>query len=164
MSYPIKRVTKYALSFLIVVLSHTVIAADISTDDNAGVEKQAISRLITTLNEDWNRGDMAAYLNAYWQDERFILVSGNNVRTGWKTMSDLFYKAYPNPVKMGKFYVKSLSIKMLTPNLALASGRWEHQFVDERVEGAFTHIVQLFDQQGWKIIHEHTSRAQNNKE
>jgi hypothetical protein len=61
---------------------------------------------------------------------------------------------------MGEFATTNVTVRVAAPKLAIARGNFEHIFADETVLGNFTQVWQKFDEEGWKIVHEHTARAQ----
>jgi len=115
--------------------------------------------MLEKLQADWNGGDMDAYLDAYWNSADFSLMFGSTGVRGWQAVHDLFTTSWMTEEAMGDFAVLELDIRFSGPDMAIASGGFEHQFPDEKIVGAFTHVLRRFDDTGWKIVHEHTSRG-----
>jgi len=118
----------------------------------------SVQAVIKTMQEDWNGGDMQAYLDAYWDDDSLALVFGNQVVTGKREMTHMFTTAWPDEERMGDFKTGNVNAVFVTPDLAIVSGTFEHQFTDELIVGAFSQVLKRVDSGEWKIIHEHTSR------
>lgn len=119
-----------------------------------------IRAIIDQLQIDWNGGDMDAYLGAYWNSDEFSLMFGSTGIRGWQAVHDLFNGNWKTEEAMGDFVIQDLEIRFSGPDMAIASGRFEHQFPDEKIIGGFTHVLRRFDGEGWRIIHEHTSRGE----
>jgi limonene-1,2-epoxide hydrolase len=128
--------------------------------DEAGDPADEVLAVIEKMQEDWNRADMAGYLDAYRKDGNLTLSYGDNVIRGWQVLSDLFNEAYPNEEKMGKFRVSGMSVAFPASDMAVVTGQFEHQFTEENIIGAFSHVLQRSGESRWEIIHEHTSRGQ----
>jgi len=121
--------------------------------------EEEIRALTAQMQTDWNGGDMAAYLDAYWKDDRLSLLFGGSAVRGWQALSDLFSGSWTTEEQMGDFRVNEMEVRFPQPNIAIASGGFEHQFPAEKITGAFTHVWRHFDDGRWLIVHEHTSRA-----
>ena len=118
-----------------------------------------ILALTKKLSTDWNKGDMTAYLGRYLQDDGMALVFGNQVVAGFDGMQQMFTSTWSTEEAMGDFETSGVDVRLIAPGLAIANGQFEHQFTDEKVIGAFSHVWQKAEDGQWKIIHEHTSRA-----
>jgi ketosteroid isomerase-like protein len=114
---------------------------------------------LAKLEQDWNRGDMEAYLAAHLQDPELTVVAGNTLLRGWDAFAARYRTAWPDPRAMGTFHVGAYRLQALAPGLVLASGVFEHRFPVLHVDGAFTHIYRKISPGVWKIAHEHTSRG-----
>jgi limonene-1,2-epoxide hydrolase len=118
-----------------------------------------IRALIEKLETDWNSGDMSAYLDAYWNSEELSLLFQDKSIRGWQALSELFTGTWTTEEEMGDFRTLAVAIRFPAPDMAIASGGFEHQFPEEKVVGAFTHVLRRSDDGGWLIVHEHTSRG-----
>jgi len=118
-----------------------------------------IRALTEKLQTDWNGGDMSAYLNAYLNSEELSLLYGGQAVRGWQALSDLFSSSWTTEVQMGDFKVNSVAVRFPHPDMAIASGSFEHQFPAQKIVGAFSHVWRRSDDGRWLIVHEHTSRA-----
>ncbi|NNE35640.1 MAG: SgcJ/EcaC family oxidoreductase [Rhodothermales bacterium] len=140
----------------------SLLSALVAEDNTVASETEGavaeIQDLVTKLQEDWNGGDMQAYLDAYWDDEGMALVFSDRVVLGKDAMTEMFTSTWPNEAKMGDFATEDVNVIVLNPDLAIAKGRFQHQFTDSLIVGAFSHILVRGDDGQWKIVHEHTSR------
>ncbi len=120
---------------------------------------ERILALTKQLSEDWNRGDMTAYLDRYVQDEAMAIVFSNQVVAGFEGMQRMFTSTWSTEEQMGDFETSGVNVRLIGPGLAMANGQFEHQFTDEKVIGAFSHVWRQGADGDWKILHEHTSRG-----
>jgi hypothetical protein len=122
-------------------------------------DTQLTGALLQRLAADWNRGDMDAYLAHYWRDPDLRVVSGNSVIAGWEALASAYRGAYPDAHEMGRFSVDDFGVIACPGGTLLCCGRFRHQFPALLVDGAFTHALREVPGQGWRIVHEHTSRG-----
>jgi limonene-1,2-epoxide hydrolase len=128
-----------------------------ATHDSRGDGSEELLAFLKKLREDWNGGDMQAYLDAYWDDESMVLVSNGRVIVGKQAMTDLFTSTWPSVEKMGTFTTENEHVALLSHDEAIISGEFTHVFPHLTVDAAFTHVMKRIDGQ-WKIVNEHTSR------
>lgn len=126
----------------------------------AGTEADAVETVVRGLQTDWNRADMSAYLAAYRQDEDLRLVFGGGSLKGWDSVNSVFREEYPDEDRMGKFTIDALEVRLLSPEVAIANGTFEHVFPHQTVRGAFSHVLQKHGDGRWVIEHEHVSRGE----
>lgn len=116
-----------------------------------------ILALTAKLAQDWNGGDMAAYLAAYRSGPDTSLLFGDRSLRGWQEIHDLFTTTWTTEEAMGDFSTDAVAVTFAGSDVAIASGRFEHVFPDETINGAFSHVWHR-GEDGWRIVHEHTSR------
>jgi beta-aspartyl-peptidase (threonine type) len=124
---------------------------DKSTDAVRGVLKEQV--------EAWNKGDLDRFMGTYWDSDELTFYSGGTVTKGRKAVAERYRKTYQADGKeMGKLAFSDLEVQALGPETALARARWKLVTSKETFEGLFTLILRKFPD-GWKIVHDHTSRA-----
>ncbi len=118
-------------------------------------ESKALSKKLST---DWNAGDMAGYLDAYSDDAELSLLFQNRVIASKQEMVRFFTSTWTGEEAMGDFGLDQVGIRLIAPDTAIARGVFKHEFINETINGGFSHIWQKNSAGNWKIIHEHTSR------
>ncbi len=107
----------------------------------------------------WNKGDLGRFLDTYWDSDELTFYSGGTVTRGRKAVAERYRKNYQAEGKeMGKLTFSDLEVQPLGPDAAMARARWKVVTSKETMEGLFTLILKKFPD-GWKIVHDHTSRA-----
>jgi len=107
----------------------------------------------------WNAGDLDRFLTTYWDSDELTFFSGGTVSKGLKAVAARYRKNYRSEGKeMGKLTFSDMDVVPLGPDAALARARWKLVTSKEKVEGLFTLVLRKLDR-GWKIVHDHTSRA-----
>ena len=147
------RVTCFAVSCLgISILGSTPLCAQSLQSE--------ITAVLSAQQEAWNRGDIDAFMNGYWRSEETVFVSGDEVTRGWQKVLDRYKTKYSDRAKMGTLTFSNLEITSLSNDSAVALGVWKLKRANDEPHGRFTLIFRrLLD--GWKIIHDHTSAAEN---
>jgi uncharacterized protein (TIGR02246 family) len=136
---------------LIPALFFLAFACSAKADDVEEIRKT----LDAQVNE-WNRGDIKAFVSYYTDDCSFV---GTEVRRGRAQVLDRYIKRYPNKDTMGKTTFSELEIKKLGKNNAQVIGRWKverSQQAGGNVGGYFT-LVLVKIKKDWKIQLDHTS-------
>ena len=117
-----------------------------------------IRALLSQQERDWNAGNLAAFMEGYAKSDTTRFASGGNVFYGWQTVFDRYRKKYADPAAMGATTFSDLDIKVLSPDAAIAFGRWRQKGSSGEGSGVFTLVLRKMSV-GWRIIHDHTSVA-----
>jgi ketosteroid isomerase-like protein len=119
---------------------------------------RAVREVLDRQVIDWNRGDLDAFLNGYWNSPKVVFQSGGQRSDGWEAMRDRYRRRYQAEGKaMGRLAFSGIEIEPLGPEAMLVRGGWRLTMPDgSKPGGLFTLIVRKFPE-GWKIVHDHTS-------
>jgi ketosteroid isomerase-like protein len=107
----------------------------------------------------WNQGDVEGYMRGYWDSDSTIFSSGGTMTKGYREVLARYRKGYDSREKMGVLKFQDLSIQLLSPTIAIATGTWELGRKSDRPWGRFTLVVEK-KPEGWRITHDHTSSAE----
>ncbi len=118
----------------------------------------ALRALLRAQAEAWNRGDLEAFMAGYWKSDQTTFASSSGVFRGWQGLLDRYRRTYPGRAAMGRLEFSDLEITPLAPDAALILGRWQLERATDRPGGVFTLVARRFPE-GWRIIHDHTSRV-----
>jgi ketosteroid isomerase-like protein len=118
---------------------------------------QAIACTLTDQAAAWNRGDIAAYMQAYWNSEELSFSSGGKTTYGYQAAKAAYENRYPTPERMGQLTFSELQIRMVASQCALVLGRWQLDRAPDPVGGNFSLVMRVIDGQ-WRIVHDHTSQ------
>lgn len=125
-----------------------------------GDPPKEIAAMLNRSAGDWNRGDLAGFMDDYSRDSLVGYVSGGHVQYGWQPMYDRYQANYFAPGKSrDSLTFEELRVRVLTPDFAYATARFKllKRGTDSVVaSGPFTLVLQ---RQGdrWRILHDHTS-------
>lgn len=118
------------------------------------VEKE-LKQIVHEQSEAWNRGDLAEFMSAYWNEERLTFSSSGKTQRGWKATYDNYKKNYPDRETMGKLTFTELETHELSPTAMLMLGTWQLERVTP-VGGNFSLVWKRIDGK-WLIVHDHSS-------
>ena len=106
----------------------------------------------------WNRGDIPAFMEDYWQSEDLRFASGGSIKRGYQATLDGYLERYPDKATMGTLSFTDLDIEMMSATDALVFGHWKLQREADAPGGLFTLHIRKIDGE-WKIMSDHTSSA-----
>ena len=148
-----------AASTSIRITSYLLMAKTISAAPKQSSSAVSEIRSVLRMQQDaWNHGDIDRFMNGYAHSRNTVFVSEDTVRRGWETVRDRYREKYSDRAKMGILTFSDLEIVLLSPDSAVALGRWKLQRANDRPHGRFTLIFRRLPQ-GWRIVHDHTSAA-----
>src|SRR5262245_838659 len=132
-------------------------SATVAWADPPADAAKAIEQVLRQQADDWNKGDIAAFMEHYWKSDELTFSSGGQTTRGWQATKDNYLKRYPTRQQMGKLTFSKLEITLLGSDAALVLGQW--QLAREMPLGGNFSLVLRRMEGRWLIIHDHTSRA-----
>jgi len=118
----------------------------------------AIMALLKAQQDDWNRGDIRAFMAGYWNSPELTFAGSKGFTRGWQPVLERYEKTYADRAAMGKLDFSELEVRPLGQNAALVLGRWHLQRQIGDIGGIFTLVLQKFPE-GWRIVHDHTTQS-----
>ncbi len=132
------------------------LSACASVGQRSSASRDSIRELLSAQVSAWNRGDIDAFMQTYWNSEDLTFSSGGKTKRGYRATLEGYKERYPTPQRMGKLEFSDLEIRLLNDNAALVLGRWHLDRQPDAVGGNFSLVLQRLDGH-WKIVHDHTS-------
>ena len=121
-------------------------------------DRAAILAVLTTQQNDWNKGDIRGFMAGYWNSSELTFAGTRGFTRGWQPVMERYEKNYGDKAAMGTLDFSELEIRQLGPDAALVLGKWHLQRQTGDVGGIFTLVFQKFPE-GWRIIHDHTTQS-----
>ena len=118
---------------------------------------EEIKKIFFQQEADWNKGDIDAFMKAYWNSEELQFGEANGITRGWQQTLENYKRGYPDKETMGKL---SFQIKDMTQQSELVvslTGSWVLDRKHDRPGGHFLLIWRKIDGE-WKIVVDHTSQ------
>ncbi|HET7107593.1 MAG TPA: DUF4440 domain-containing protein [Candidatus Acidoferrum sp.] len=122
-------------------------------------DRAAIVAVLTTQQNDWNKGDIRGFMAGYWNSSELTFAGTRGFTRGWQPVLARYEKSYADKAAMGTLDFQELELRSLGPDAALVLGKWHLQRQAGDIGGIFTLVFQRFPE-GWRIIHDHTTQSQ----
>ena len=120
--------------------------------------EQEINTLIQQQQRDWNAGDIDAFMRAYWRSDRLTFSSGGEITRGYDATLARYKTRYPNSEAMGELTFEGLEFLPLGGDAMQVLGIWSLHRSGSPTGGRFTLVLRRFPD-GWRIVHDHTSKT-----
>jgi uncharacterized protein (TIGR02246 family) len=126
---------------------------------NADAEKAAILKVITAMQDAWNRGDFRGYMQGF-RNPDVIFVSGGKFQDGWQGTLDHYIRDYgASPDTRGTLRFYDISIEMLGPDAAQLISRYQLVKQQHPQYGINTRLMRKMNGQ-WVIALNHVSSSE----
>lgn len=116
----------------------------------------AIRKLLQEQTEAWNKGNLEAFMETYWNHDSLLFVSKNGVTRGWKNTLENYKKSYPDTEAMGKLSFDIIEIKPISSQYCFVVGKWMLAKSVGDFSGHYSLLVRKINGQ-WKIVADHSS-------
>jgi ketosteroid isomerase-like protein len=137
----------------ILLLATIFISANLAAQSK---DAEAIKKLLTTQRDAWNRGDVAAFMKGYWENDSLMFIGKSGVTYGYKNTLENYKKNYPDTVAMGQLSFEFISIKKLSDKYYRVVGKWFLKRSIGDIGGHYTLLLQKINGE-WVIIEDHSS-------
>lgn len=115
----------------------------------------AIKQLLTRQKDDWNKGDVTAFMKGYWESDSLLFI-GKSVSNGYQKTLDNYKKGYPDTAAMGKLNFEFVEFRKLSPEYYFVVGKWHLKRSIGDVGGAYTLLFRKIKGK-WTIVVDHSS-------
>lgn len=117
-----------------------------------------VQTVLSAQAEAWNRGDLAAFVETYWDDARLTFCGADGVVRGRADLLTKYQTSYPTPEARGQLRFDLIEVRPLGADTALVLGRYHLDRADP-ASGYFTLLVQRTPT-GLVITHDHSSASE----
>jgi len=142
---------------LLAALMASSLAAQAQTPSKGGASARIVA-ILREQQEAWNRGDIDAFMQAYWNSPELAFIGGTIAR-GWQATIERYRRTYPNRAAMGTLTFSELEVHEVGAEAAWVFGRFALARTKEGggpASGKFTLVWQRIAGE-WKIVVDHTS-------
>ena len=139
----------------IFVFLSLLVLASCSEKNTVEKDKEAIKTVLFKSAEDWSKGDIEGFMDAYWKSEKLQFIGANGITHGWQTTLNNYLKRYPSKDHTGKLTFKILSLDFLAENLYSLTGEYHLERNVGDAAGIYTLIFKKINNK-WVIISDHS--------
>jgi len=119
----------------------------------AAAEKEIFAAM-NAATEQWNKGDLDAYMSLYDPSATMMLSSG---RVGLDSIRGMYVKYYfPGGHPKQELAYDTYQLTLLGKDYALLTGRFILRANDKYPERKGTFSLTMVRKDGWKILHDHS--------
>lgn len=120
-------------------------------------DRRAILATLDRQTNDWNAGNIDAFMKGYWESDSLMFVGKNGVTYGYGNTYQGYLKRYPDRAAMGTLKFDILHLSFPGKDVAFVVGKWHlarPQAGD--VGGHYTLLWRKINGK-WVIVCDHTS-------
>ena len=129
---------------------------EIEDEGDSNVQKTVEDMLEESASQ-WNRGDLAGFMDDYVQSENTTYIGGGGLLTGYEAIRARYAPLFEPGVQRDSLRFEDVRLRRLAAVEAIATARWVlHRNGTVTGSGPFT-LVLRHTSVGWKIIHDHSS-------
>lgn len=146
------------MRFMIVALMTMMMMPWLGSAEGASKSEQEIRRVMRQQEEDWNRGDVEAFMRGYVNSSETLFV-GSTITRGWQATLDNYRRRYSSRAQMGQLTFTIQEVRLLGRDHAFVLGAFRLQrdtAAGGEAQGKFT-LTWTRTKGGWKILIDHTS-------
>lgn len=143
-------------SFMLIIVGAMLVCASCSHQNESNHPRHEITQAMKQQEEAWNRGDIDAFMNYYWDDDSLLFIGLHGPTYGWETTLENYKKSYNTPEKMGKLQFQNHRIDSLGPDAANVFGEWKLERSTDTIGGYYTLLWKRMNNQ-WRITQDHTN-------
>ena len=123
------------------------------------IDSLAIVKILHEQQEDWNRGDIDAFMQGYLKSDQLVFSGSSGPIYGWEATRNRYKKTYSDRQKMGKLKFYILNIIGLSSTVIQLQGKFYLSRIIGDTQGYFTlNWIKVNNQ--WFIISDHTSASE----
>lgn len=123
----------------------------------SSTERQEVLKVLARQNDNWNKGNIDAFMEDYWKSDSLMFIGSKGVVYGWKATLARYHKSYPDRATMGMLKFDIQKIDFHAKNTCWVLGKWQLTRPEKGdIGGYFTLVLKKIDGK-WLIVSDHTS-------
>lgn len=141
---------------LSVLVAATLLILNTAFAQGQTKDEQAIRQVLNTQVEQWNTGNIDAFMKGYWQSDSLLFIGKNGPKYGYKATLENYKKNYIDTTAMGKLSFNILQVRRLSSDYSFVVGKWHLQRTIGDLQGHFTLLFRKIKGE-WVIVADHSS-------
>jgi ketosteroid isomerase-like protein len=115
-----------------------------------------IRKLMEVQQNAWNRGDVTAFMQGYWNSDSLLFIGSKGVTYGYNNTLLRYKKTYDSREKMGTLAFELLHLIPVSAEAYLVIGKWNLTRAMGNIGGYYTLVFRKINGH-WLIVSDHTS-------
>ena len=120
--------------------------------------EKALSEIMKAQEFYWNKGDIEAFMEGYWNNTELVFVGKNGPTYGYQNPLENYKKRYPDKASMGQLHFDILHTQQWDKNTIQLIGKYTLTRENDQPTGYFTLLFRKIDSV-WKIVSDHSSSS-----
>lgn len=120
--------------------------------------EKALSEIMKAQEFYWNKGDIEAFMEGYWNNTELVFVGKNGPTYGYQNTLENYKKGYPDKASMGQLHFDILHTQQWDKNTIQLIGNYTLTRENDQPTGYFTLLFRKIDSV-WKIVSDHSSSS-----
>ena len=125
--------------------------------DNPAAAAREICAMLARAADNWNRGDLDAFLSDYMPGEQTTFIGRNGVLHGPDAIRWVYAARFAPGAVRDSLSFENLEVDLLAPNVANAIAYYVLSRGDSTVARGPTSLVMRRVEGRWRIVHDHSS-------
>ena len=121
-----------------------------------GKDERAIRSMLAAQVVAWNRGNIAGYMNGYWENDSLVFIGKSGPTYGFDSTLARYRRSYPDTAHMGQLTSTILRLRMLSTDYAYVTGSWKLTRTAGELKGYYTLLLRRI-RGSWVIVEDHSS-------
>ncbi len=141
--------------FIFLLLTFTTSFMPVHAQSDKAINE--VKALLHQQSEDWNKGNLEAFMQGYWKSDKLQFIGSRGVTYGWQQTLDNYKKGYPDKATMGQLSFDLIDVTRQSRNVVSVTGKF--MLAREKMDDASGHFLLIVKKiKGkWLIIADHTS-------
>ena len=123
----------------------------------ASGDKDQIYKTMNRQAADWNKGNIASFMNGYWESDSLMFVGKSGITYGYKATYENYLKRYPDRPTMGTLKFDFINISFPEPNVAFLVGKFYLTRPEKGDASGYYTLLWRKIKGKWLIVCDHTS-------
>lgn len=115
-----------------------------------------VKSILFRQQADWNKGDIDAFMNGYWESDKLKFVGAAGITYGYSATLKNYHKRYPDRATMGQLTFGVKSMEKLSRKVIMLVGTWDLDRESGPIGGYFTLMWKKIKGE-WVVVSDHTS-------
>lgn len=115
-----------------------------------------VKSILFRQQNDWNKGDIDAFMNGYWESDKLKFVGATGITYGYTATLKNYHKRYPDRAAMGQLTFGIKSVEKLSRKVIMLVGTWNLARTSGPIGGYFTLMWKKIKGK-WVVVSDHTS-------
>jgi ketosteroid isomerase-like protein len=119
-------------------------------------DEQQIRSILDRQVAAWNRGDLRAFMNGYWESDSLMYIGKGGVTYGYAPTLQNYIRNYGDTARMGKLSFQLLHVQRLSDDVYFVVGKWSLRRSAGDTGGHYTLVWRKINGR-WVIVSDHSS-------